>query len=127
MQPRRNSFLIYGLLLGVWLLVVAWQVEEHVRVRDAAKTDLRNRSNEIANTLSAVIRAMRFHSTVLQDRLEPVLNLLVNGRTNELVKSSELISVTLLNAAGEPVVAVGETNFDAKAFTQEGEHWGKTA
>jgi signal transduction histidine kinase len=126
-KPRRNSLLIYGLLLGAWLLVVVWQVQEHVRVREAAKSDLRNRSNEIANTLSAVIRAMRFHSTVLQDRLEPVLNLLINGRTNQLVKSSELISVTLLNTAGDPVVAVGETNFDAKAFTQEGEHWGKNS
>src|SRR5450755_253447 len=127
MQPRRNSTLIYGLLFAVWVLVVAWQVEEHVRVRETAKTDLRNRSKEIANTLSAVIRALRFRSTVLQDRLEPVLNLLVNGHTNELVKSSELISVTLLNTAGDPVVAVGETNFDAKAFTQEGEYWGENS
>jgi signal transduction histidine kinase len=126
-KPRRNSLLIYGLLLGAWLLVVAWQVQEHVRVREAAKSDLRNRSNEIANTLSAVIRAMRFHSTVLQDRLEPVLNLLVNGRTNQLVKSSELISVTLLNTAGDPVIAVGQTNFDAREFLQEGEHWGKNS
>ncbi|MEI6196586.1 MAG: hypothetical protein WCS42_19900, partial [Verrucomicrobiota bacterium] len=124
MQPRRNSFLIYGLLLGVWVFVVAWQIEEHVRVREAAKMDLRNRSKEIANTLSAVIRALRFRGAVVQDRLEPVLNLLVNGRTNELVKASELISVTLLNTAGDPVVSVGETNFDQKAFTQEGEHWG---
>jgi signal transduction histidine kinase len=127
MQPRRNSFLIYGLLFAIWVLVVAWQVEEHVRVREAAKTDLRNRSKEIANTLSAVIRALRFRSTVLQDRLEPVLKLLVNGHTNELVKSGELLSVTLLNTAGDPVVAVGETNFDAKAFTQEGEYWGKNS
>ena len=125
MQPRRNSTLIYGLLFAVWVLVIAWQVEEHVRVRDAAKTDLRNRSQEIANTLSAVIRALRFRGAVVQDRLEPVLNLLVNGRTNELVKSSELISVALLNADGEPVVSVGETNFDQKAFTQAGEFWGK--
>jgi signal transduction histidine kinase len=127
MQPRRNSPLIYGLLLGVWVFVVAWQVEEHVRVREAAKTDLRNRSQEIANTLSAVIRALRFRGAVVQDRLEPVLNLLVNGRTNELVKSGELISVTLLNTAGDPVVSVGETNFDQKAFTQEGEYWGKNS
>ena len=111
MQPRRNSTLIYGLLLGAWLLVVAWQVEEHVRVREAAKSDLRNRSNEIANTLSAVIRALRFRGTVLQDRLEPVLNVLVNGRTNQLVKSSELISVALLNTAGDPVIAVGRDQF----------------
>ncbi len=124
MHPRRNSLLIYGLLLGVWVLVVAWQVEEHVRVREAAKTDLRNRSREIANTLSAVIRALRFRGAVVQDRLEPVLDLLVNGRTNELVKASELISVTLLNTAGDPVVSVGQTNLDQKAITQEGEHWG---
>jgi signal transduction histidine kinase len=127
MPPRRNSALIYGLLFGVWILVVAWQVEEHVRVSEAAKNDLRNRSKEIANTLSAVIRALRFRGTVVQDRLEPVLNLLVNGRTNELVKSSELISVILLNTAGNPVVAVGETNFDQSAFTQEGEHWGENS
>lgn len=124
MLPRRNRTLIYGLLLGVWMFVVAWQVEEHVRVREAAKTDLRNRAKEIANTLSAVIRALRFRGAVVQDRLEPVLNLLVNVRTNELVKTSELISVTLLNTAGDPVVAVGATNFDQKAFTQDGEHWG---
>jgi len=127
MQPRRNSPLIYGLLLGVWIFVVAWQVEEHLRVREVAKTDLRNRSKEIANTLSAVIRALRFRGAVVQDRLEPVLNLLVNVRTNELVKTSELISVMLLNTAGDPVVSVGATNFDQKAFTQEGEHWGASS
>jgi signal transduction histidine kinase len=127
MQPGRNSSLIYGLLFAGWVLVVGWQVEEHVRVRDAAKQDLRNRSREIANTLSAVIRALRFRGAVVQDRLEPVLNLLVNGHTNQLVKSSELISVTLLNTAGDPVVSVGETNFDQKAFTQEGEYWGKNS
>ncbi|MGA2853091.1 MAG: hypothetical protein ABSE90_03010, partial [Verrucomicrobiota bacterium] len=82
MQLRRNSPWIYGLLLGVWALVVAWQVEEHVRVREAAKADLRNRSQEIANTVSAVIRASSFRGAVVQDRLEPVLNLLV--RTNAL-------------------------------------------
>ena len=127
MQPGRNRFLIYGLLFAIWVLVVAWQVEEHVRVQEAAKTDLRNRSKEIANTLSAVIRALRFRGTIVQDRLEPVLKLLVNGHTNELVKSGELISVALLNTAGEPVVAVGEANFDAKVFTQEGEYWGKNS
>jgi len=74
MELKRRNTLIYGLLLGVWLLVVGWQVEEHHRVQESAKTDLRNRSNEIANTLSAVIRALRFRSGVLQDRLEPVLD-----------------------------------------------------
>ncbi len=124
MKPTRR-LLIWGLLLGVWLLVVGWQVEEHGRIKDAAKTDLRNRSREIANTLSAVIRAMRFRDAVLQDRLEPVLNELVNERTNELVRSSELLSIALLNTAGDPVVSVGNPmNLQQKGLLQEGEHWG---
>jgi len=123
MQTRRNSNLIYGLLFAVWVLVVAWQVEEHARVREAAKTDLRNRSQEIANTVSAVIRAARFRGTVVQDRLEPVLKLLVNGRTNALVKSSELISITLLNTNGDPVVSVGNTNLFSRDILAGSELW----
>lgn len=125
MQPKRHSPLIYGLLLGVWVLVVAWQVEEHVRITDAAQADLRNRSKEIANTLSAVIRAMRFRDAVLQDRLEPVLNELVSERTNNLVRSSELLSIALLNTAGDPVVSAGSpVDLQQKNLLQEGEHWG---
>ena len=125
MELTRRRLLIYGLLLGVWLLVLGWQVEEHTRIKDAAKADLRNRSKEIANTLSAVIRAMRFRDAVLQDRLEPVLSELVNERTNELVKSSELLSIALLNTAGDPVVSAGNPmNLQQKDLLQEGEHWG---
>jgi signal transduction histidine kinase len=107
MPTSRRSALIFGLLFVVWLLVVGWQIEEHIRVQEAAKADLRNRSEEIAKTLSAVIRGMIFRGGVLQQRLEPVLEELVNGRTNQLVKSSELLSVVLLNAASEPVVSAG--------------------
>jgi len=35
MDLARRSFFVYGLLLAVWALVVIWQVEEHVRVREA--------------------------------------------------------------------------------------------
>jgi signal transduction histidine kinase len=121
MQPRRNSTLIYGLLLGVWVLVVAWQIEEHISVREAAKTDLRNRSKEIANTVSAVVRASRFRGAVVQNRLEPVLNLLV--RTNALVTSSELIAITLLNTNGDPVVSVGNTNLFSRGILAGSEFW----
>jgi signal transduction histidine kinase len=121
MQPRRNITLIYGLLLGIWALVVAWQIEEHISVREAARTDLRNRSREIANTVSAVVRASRFRGAVVQDRLEPVLNLLV--RTNALVTSSELISITLLNTNGDPVVSVGNTNLFSRRILAGSEFW----
>jgi signal transduction histidine kinase len=129
MELKRRGILIYSLLLGVWVLVVAWQVEEHSRVQEAARNDLRSRSTEIGNTLSAVMRALRFRgSTVLQQRLEPVLDELVNGRTNELVNTGGLISIALLNTAGEPVVAAGDTNrIPSEVFSEgaEREYWTK--
>jgi len=107
MKTSRRSTLIYGLLFLVWVLVAGWQVEQHYRVQETAKSSLLNRSKEIANTLSAVIRAMRFRGSVFQDKLEPVLNELVYGSTNQLVKSSELISVGFLNTTNGVVVSVG--------------------
>lgn len=124
MELTRRNLLVYGLILGVWLLVVGWQVEEHIRVREAARSDLRGRSKDIANTLSALIRGMRFRGVIPQDRLEAVLNELVNGRTNELVKSSELISIVLLNAANEPVAAAGKPIDAQNEAMQHGERWG---
>lgn len=124
MKSNRRSTLVYGVLVLIWVLVVAWQVEEHYRVQEAAKTDLRNRSKEIANTLSAVMRALRFRGSVLQERLEPVLNELVNGRTNQLVTSSELLSVVLLNTGSEPLISVGvPIDFSNSEILQAGEHW----
>ena len=123
MNPERRSRWASWLLLGAWLLVVAWQVDEHHRVVEAAKSDLRNRSHEIANTVSAVIRAAQFRGTVVQDRLEPVLKLLVAGRTNAIVQSSELISVTLLNTNGDPVVSIGDTNLFSRDLLAGSEFW----
>jgi signal transduction histidine kinase len=124
MELKRRGTLIYSLLFGVWVLVVGWQVEEHARVQEAAKNDLRNRSTEIGNTLSAVMRALSFRGRqVLQERLEPVLNELVNGRTNELVNSGGLIAVALLNTAGDPIVAAGNTNAMPGGVLSEGEYW----
>src|ERR1017187_8140384 len=126
MELNRRSLLVYGLLGAFWVLVLGWQVEEHLRVKEAAKTDLRNRSKDIANTLSALIRGMRFRGFIPQERLEPVLNELINGRTNELIKSSELISIVLLNTANEPVAKAGRPiDLQREDLLQEGEHWGQ--
>jgi signal transduction histidine kinase len=125
MELSRRSLLVYGLLAAVWMLVLGWQAQEHIRVREAAKTDLRNRSKDIANTLSAIIRGMRFRGAIPQERLEPVLKELIHGRTNELIKSSELISIVLLNATNQPVASAGRPiDLQREDFLREGEHWG---
>ena len=114
MNPIRRSGWVAGLLLGAWLLVVGWQVQEHHSVVEAAKSDLRASSREIDSTLSAVTRAFQFRGTIGENGLDLVLNELVRVRTNALVKSSSLLAVGLLNADGDPVVTAGNTNLIAR-------------
>ncbi|HEV2391676.1 MAG TPA: ATP-binding protein [Verrucomicrobiae bacterium] len=123
----RRNLVLYSLLASVWALVVVWQAEEHYRVREAAKTNLSNRSKDIANTVSACLRGMRFRSgAVLQERIVPVLDELVNGRTNELVKSSELLALVLLNASNESVAEAGRPiDLSQQDIAQQGERWGQ--
>ena len=126
MELTRRNIVVYALLGAVWVLVLGWQAEEHLRVKEAARTDLRNRSKDIANTLSALIRGMRFRGAIPQERLEPVLKELISGRTNELVKSSELISIVLLNATNQPVASAGRPiDSQREDLLREGEHWGQ--
>src|SRR2546426_2941233 len=126
MELTRRSFLVYGLLMAVWALVVVWQIEEHVRFKAYARTALKNRSKDIANTLGASIRGLQFRSgAVFGDRLQPVLDELVNRRTNELVTSGEVLGVVLLNAAGRPVASAGRPiDLEQLDIRQEGERWG---
>ena len=125
MELKRRTLVVYALLLGVWALVVVWQAEEHARFKAYAKTALRNRSKAIANTLGASIRGLQFRGAVAGYRLQPILNELVNGRTNELGIAGEVTSILLLNAAGEPVASAGRAiDLEQKDILQEGERWG---
>jgi len=123
MELNRRRHLVFGLLAGAWLLVAAWQVEEHLRVVEAGKSDLRNRSREIASTLSAVTRALRFRGALFQDRLEPVLNELVSNHTNAILNSNGLLALGLLNTEGDPVVTAGNTNLIARETLADRERW----
>jgi len=123
MNREQRGRWVAGLLLGAWLLVVAWQVTEHQRVVEAGKSDLRNRSREIARTLGAVTRALRFRGTVFEDRLEPVLNELASGRPNVLVRTTQLLAIGLVNNDGDTVAAAGETNLISRESAGESERW----
>lgn len=126
MGVKKSSVLGYSLLAGLWLLVAAWQVHEHTRVRVAAEAALRERSKDIAGTLAAFIRGLRFRGTILQERLEPVLKELVTTRTNELSRPAELISIVLLNEQNEAVAAAGEpADLNEADLQQKGERWGR--
>src|SRR5262245_44186197 len=123
MDLTRRSLLVYGLLLCIWGVVVAWQAEEHVRFREYEKTALRKRSRSIANTLGAAIRGAQFRGAMFRRQLQPVFDELVSG-TNEFGAVGEVVSVALLNAAGDPVASAGRPiDPQQKEILQEGERW----
>jgi signal transduction histidine kinase len=124
MELKRRNLIVYALVLLVWLLVMGWQVQEHVRVKDYARNSLRNRSRDIANTLGAFIRGLQFRGAVFGDRLQPVLDDLVYGRTNDVLAAAEVVSVALLNAKGEAVASAGRAVDYSQQEVQEGERWG---
>jgi len=117
MELKRRNFLVYGLLVAVWVLVVGWQAVEHSRLKQSSRVALINRSVVISKTLEAVIQSQRrFGGLLFQDRLESALK--------ELVNSGELTSVALLNAAGEVVASAGTAiDFETKGAMRTGEHW----
>lgn len=124
MEMNRRSLLVYGLLAALLVLVLGWQIEEHIRVREQGKTSLRNRSRDIANTLGAFVRGLQFRGAVFGDRLQPVLNDLVGG--DELHKPGEVLYAALLNAAGEAVASAGNpVDLEEKDIHQAGERWGR--
>jgi signal transduction histidine kinase len=109
MELKRRSALIYGFLLGVWVLVVAWQWAEHLRVREEARAALVNRAKDISTTLGIVLRSQRrFGGVVSKERLEASLTELVRQ------EKAELNGIALLNAAGEMVASAG-TGIDVQA------------
>ena len=116
---NRRGTLIYGLLLGVWVLVVAWQLAEHLRVREEARAALVNRAKDISTTLGIVLRSQRrFGGVVSKERLEASLTELVRQ------EKTELSGIALLNAAGEMVASAG-TGIDLQTRVAAGttEKW----
>src|SRR5437867_12103584 len=98
-QIASRTRFVYGFLLGVWCVIIAWQVAEHIRVKTSERAALINRSRDSAATVAAVIRSQRRWGVVSQERLESALK--------EMVNSGVLTSVALLNVAREVVASAG--------------------
>src|SRR6266536_1322122 len=117
-KTMKRTRLAYGILLGVWGIIAAWQTVEHHRVKMSARAALIKRSKDIADIITGVIGSASFRGIVIQDRLESALN--------RLVKPGELISVALLNASNDVVAAVGSPmDPELTGNMQERDHWGQ--
>jgi signal transduction histidine kinase len=123
MELKRRSALIYGVLLGIWLLLSGWQVEEHFRVREGARMILVNQAKTISTTMGIVLRSQRrFGGVVSKERLEESLTELVNQ------DKYELKGIALLNSAGDVVASTGGgidvSNIAIQAASATPEIWG---
>jgi len=114
---NRRTRLVYGVLVAVWAMIIAWQVVEHQHVSALARAALINRAKDISTTLGLVMRSQRRFGIISKDRLESALN--------ALLKPEELNAVALLNAAGDRVASAGPPiDFELKGLVPRGEHWG---
>jgi signal transduction histidine kinase len=95
----RRSWVVYGMLAAIWAMLVAWQVAEHMRARQAFHNMVVDRGRSISTTCGLLMRARSFFGVVSRERLEAALN--------ELVNTHELRSVQLLNSEGEAVASAG--------------------
>jgi signal transduction histidine kinase len=95
----RRSWVVYGMLVAIWALLVAWQGAEHMRARQAFQNVVVDRGRSISTTCGRLMRARSFFGVVSRERLEQALNALVD--------TNELRSVQLLNTNGEAVAAAG--------------------
>ncbi|HXG46031.1 MAG TPA: ATP-binding protein [Methylomirabilota bacterium] len=113
----RRTAILYTSLAAVWSLIVAWQVVEHRRVRDAARAALLKRAQDISTTMGLVIRSQRrFGGIVSQERIESALD--------ELVRVDEINSLALINAIGDIVASAGApVDFTREDVLKTGEQW----
>jgi len=101
MEASRRTRIVYAGLMLAWILLLSWQVVEHLRVRRVARLELINRTKDISNTVGVVLRSQRrFGGVISKERMESALN--------ALVRPGELNAVALLNSAEQVVASAGE-------------------
>jgi len=93
--------MVYGLLAGLWVATLAWQVAEHRRLRQSVEDTQLNRAHDVATSLAVVIRSQRRLGAVLRRGLVSALE--------DLAQSRELLGIALLSPAGEIVASGGQS------------------
>jgi len=112
----RRGWLIYGMLIAIWAMLIGWQWVEHDRVRVEARQTLINRAKISLNTLGLLMRSQRFFGVISTERLESALH--------ELVNAGDLHAVVLLNESGDQIASAGEPiDPPLKDELRSGVHW----
>lgn len=107
---------VYSLLVIAWLALLAWQGVEHARVEAAARKALATQARELSAALGVVMRSQGRFGFIPQPKLEAALN--------ELVNSSEVIGVALLDVQGAVTAEAGNDGLTSyEGVLDQQSHW----
>ena len=116
-MQRRDSWFYTG-VVAVLMVVVGWQIAEHIRVRQLARAAMIGRGRDITTTLGLIISSQRrFAGIVSKERLQSSIEALVRD---------EVRSIALLNSENEIVVSSGLEEGDEIALQNPGSSEGVT-
>lgn len=107
--------LLYGVLLLAWLAFAAWQYRGYRHERQLAQEILHRQSQSVMNALVGGIRSHRRLGRFFQEQLL--------GMLDELVKSEDVLAVTVESADGAMLLAAGNTELLAGPPREAGDHW----
>ena len=113
----RRSWLVYGILLAIWVVLIGWQAAEHSQVERAARTSLRHRAQTISRTLALIMRSRGPFTS--QSRIEAWLK--------DLVSEGEVTSIKLFNIDGEELVSAGPSTELPKGDLPTDGYWDESA
>lgn len=97
---RRLGWLAYAGLALVWSLLSGWQIYEHCKMKNRARSSLLERAADISATLEVVIRSQVRFGAVSRKRLQAALT--------ELSETNDVLSVALFSPSGDMVASAGE-------------------
>ncbi|HPM81861.1 MAG TPA: ATP-binding protein [Candidatus Anammoximicrobium sp.] len=113
---RWQSFAVYAVLVIAWVAFGVWQYRSCVRERQLIEETLHQQSHSV---MAALVGGMQSHR-----RLGRFLELQLQGMLEELVKSPDVIAVSILSGPEKTILSAGAVEqLDLRSGLPPGDHW----
>jgi signal transduction histidine kinase len=114
MRWQRLTF--YAVLLAAWAIFASWQYRSYRQQSGLIEEMLHQQSHSVMNALIGGIRSHR--------RLGHFFQMQLQGMLDELVKSQDVLAVSIYTKGGQHVLCAGRTELlDASSPTAPGDYW----
>jgi signal transduction histidine kinase len=116
---RWQTAAVYAVLLSIWGAFCAWQYRSYVRERGLIEEGLHQQSHSV---MAALVGGVQSHR-----RLGRFLELQLRGMLEELVKSPDVIAVSILTGSEQPILGAGQVErLDLHEGLEPGDRWTAT-